>query len=185
MSKPALFLDRDGVIIDDVPYLSDADGVLLKSSIADFLAYFRQKGFWVFVVTNQSGVGRGKIQPNELDDIHERMRSLLLREHEHAAIDANFHCPHHPKADLIEYRKLCDCRKPKPGLLSMACEQFDVDLGKSIMIGDRESDIAAGNALGVDSYQIHAASSEFSASAHAKAVFPSVAELFQYAKKCL
>jgi len=183
VSGPALFLDRDGVIIDDVPYLSDPKGVRLKSGIADLIAFARTKAFRVFVVTNQSGVGRGKIKLEQLDAIHEKMKSMLLTANEHAQIDAIYFCPHHPEADLEEYRQVCPCRKPGDGMLSMACEEFEVDLAGSYMVGDRDSDMAAGVAKGVKALQICEPGGEFEVSTKADKVFTSVLDLLEYLKK--
>lgn len=184
-AKPALFLDRDGVIMDDVPYLSSVSGIKLKPLIEELMAFCVEKGFWVFVVTNQSGIARGKIKPQELSAIHKEVQKQLLQKNPNARFDEIYFCPHHPEAALEEYRQVCDCRKPKSGLLKMACEAFAVDLTKSIMVGDRDSDMAAGNGLGVDSYQIYENGSEHASSAQATKVFASVRELYEYLQKTL
>jgi D-glycero-D-manno-heptose 1,7-bisphosphate phosphatase len=169
--------------MDDVPYLSDASLVRLRPAAADLIAFYRQKGFLVFVVTNQSGIARGKIELQELRQIHARVQEMLAAKNAEAKIDGVYFCPHHPQADLEEYRVDCTCRKPKPGLLLQACSEYEVDLENSLMVGDRSSDVQAGIAAGVRSYQVVEQGSEFAPAKEAAGVFASVAELFDSLKK--
>lgn len=140
-SHPAIFLDRDGVIIENrSDYVRSWEDVELFPQALTALAGIRDTAYKIIIVTNQSGVGRGHILLTAAHDINER----LVKEIEQAGgrVDAVFMCPHAPDAG-------CDCRKPKPGLLLQAAAELSLDLGRSIMIGDALTDLAAGRAAGV------------------------------------
>ncbi|HZU25147.1 MAG TPA: HAD family hydrolase [Bryobacteraceae bacterium] len=133
MSRACVFLDRDGVINMKPPpggYLRDATEFRLAPNVADWIRLFRALGFLVIVVTNQRGVARGITRPADLEEIHRRMRAELERAG--ARIDDIFVCPHEEGA--------CDCRKPRPGLVEQAREKWDIDLRRSVMIGDSDVD---------------------------------------------
>ena len=133
----ACFLDRDGVINEEVCYLSDPEGVILVPGIADGIKLAREAGYLIVVITNQAGVARGFYSEDCIPLVHaEIQRQLALQ---NTKIDAFYHCPHHP-----EYSGACDCRKPKPGMLFAAARDLDIDLSKSFIIGDRLSDLDAG-----------------------------------------
>jgi D-glycero-D-manno-heptose 1,7-bisphosphate phosphatase len=144
--KPAVFLDRDGVIIEDAHYLDDPHRLQLVPGSADAIAALNRAGWPVVVVTNQSGVGRGLFPLQAVEQVHDHLRQLLAGYG--ARLDAIHYCPHHPEAELPEFRQQCDCRKPRPGLLTRAAQELGLDLAASWMIGDRESDLAAGAAVG-------------------------------------
>lgn len=144
--RPAIFLDRDGVIIDDVHYLSVPEQIRLIPGSAEAIASLNRAGWPVIVVTNQAGVARGLFTPADVDRVHRRLSELLARHG--AAIDAYYFCPHYPEAIVPEYRKACDCRKPNPGMLRKAAAERGLDLMRSWMVGDRESDLQAGAAVG-------------------------------------
>lgn len=136
---PALFLDRDGTLIEDPGYLADPDQVRLLPGVADALVRARDAGFHLIVVTNQSGIGRGLITAGQLDAVHDRIGHLLA---EHGAfIDVWTHCPHLPDAD-------CDCRKPRTGLHQALATALGIDLAASWCIGDRLSDLLPAQTLG-------------------------------------
>lgn len=137
----AFFLDRDGVINEEVDYLSDPDKAVILPGVAAALRRLHEAGFLAIVVTNQSGVARGMYGESDVQAVHERIRELLAREG--AAVDRFYYCPHHPK-----YGSPCSCRKPEPGMILTACREFDIDPAHSAMVGDRLSDIAAGRAAG-------------------------------------
>jgi D-glycero-D-manno-heptose 1,7-bisphosphate phosphatase len=143
--KKAIFLDRDGVInevlSERVRFVNRPSDFYLLPGVADAIAIFRKLGYLIFVVTNQGGIGCGFMDEKSLQAIHQRMREALLEENEQAIIDDIRYCPHHPKAG-------CDCRKPRPGMLLQLAEEYQVDLGRSIMVGDMESDRQAGRAAG-------------------------------------
>ena len=141
MAKAAVFLDRDDTLIENIPYLGDPSKVRLVAGAAEGCQKLIQAGYPLFVVSNQSGVGRGWIDPVALERIHAKLDRLLL-EAEGFRMDAYSICPHRPEDG-------CICRKPKPELLLSAARSLDIDLSRSFMIGDRKSDYEAGVAAGV------------------------------------
>lgn len=140
--NPAVFLDRDGILIEDVQALTELQQIRVLPGIAESLRTLRAAGFGLIVVTNQPVVARGMISEAELLRIHLQLRSALQTAG--ADVDAIYFCPHHPNATLPEYRLTCECRKPRPGMLIEAARERQVDLCSSFMVGDRMSDIAAG-----------------------------------------
>ncbi|MCQ2377624.1 MAG: HAD family hydrolase [Victivallaceae bacterium] len=139
--KRALFLDRDGVIIRQKPYLHSPDQVELENGVAAGLREFRAAGFLIVAVTNQSGVARGLFTLADVEKVHRRIEELLAAED--ASIDAFYICPHHP-----DFGSPCDCRKPAPGLLLQAARELDIDLEASVMCGDKLGDLEAGKNAG-------------------------------------
>lgn len=137
--RRAVFLDRDETLNEDPGYLSDPKLVKLLPGVGEALAALHQAGYLLVVVTNQSGVGRGLITLDDLGRIHTRMNELLSAYG--TKIDHFECCVHHPEAN-------CDCRKPKPKLLQMSAQHLGIDLKKSYMVGDRDSDVLAGVAAG-------------------------------------
>jgi D-glycero-D-manno-heptose 1,7-bisphosphate phosphatase len=146
MSDPAIFLDRDGVIIVEANYLSDPEQVELLPGTAEAIAALNRAGAPAVVVTNQSGVARGYFPESRIRVIHERLDELLAEKGAH--IEKYYHCPHHPTKGTGPYLKKCDCRKPEPGLLHRAAAELDLDLGRSFMVGDKLSDTTAGRNAG-------------------------------------
>lgn len=144
--KPAVFLDRDGVVIEDSHYLGDATRLRLIPGSAEAIAALNRAGWVVVVVTNQSGVARGLFSLDSIGLVHNAISAMLA---DHGAyIGAYQFCPHHPEAEIAEFRQDCDCRKPKPGMLHRAARELNLDLAPSWMIGDRVSDLEAGAAAG-------------------------------------
>lgn len=139
MKKPAVFIDRDGTINEQMGYINHVSRFILLPSAAEAVRLLNGHGYLAIVVSNQSGVGRGYFPIELVHDVHEYMKSLL--EKEGAAVDGIYFCPHHPEALVPEYRIDCNCRKPKTGLIEKACEDFDIDMKNSYVIGDRCSDI--------------------------------------------
>jgi D-glycero-D-manno-heptose 1,7-bisphosphate phosphatase len=131
-------IDRDGTIIVERHYLSDPDQVTLLPGSAQGLRRMREAGFLLFVVTNQSAVGRGIISLDRLDQIHARMNELLSQEG--SAVDGIFFCPHTPE-------DRCECRKPKAGLLHQAASRFEINLSEGFVIGDKPCDIDLGRSV--------------------------------------
>ncbi len=140
--RPAVFLDRDGTILELVPYLSSASQVRLLPGAGDALRRLRDAGFALVVATNQSAVARGLLDEDGLRSIHLRMEELLRNEGVH--LDGIEFCPHHP-----DYTGRCACRKPLPGMLRRSAHSLDLDLGQSFMIGDNGPDVEAGRNAGV------------------------------------
>ncbi len=139
MKKPAVFIDRDGTINEQMGYINHVSRFILLPGAAESVRLLNGHGYLAIVVSNQSGVGRGYFPIELVHDVHEYMKSLL--EKEGAAVDGIYFCPHHPEALVPEYRIDCNCRKPKTGLIEKACEDFDIDMKNSYVIGDRCSDI--------------------------------------------
>jgi D-glycero-D-manno-heptose 1,7-bisphosphate phosphatase len=143
----AVFLDRDGVLVEDRGLLVDAAELRIVPGVPSALRRLRENGFRLIVVSNQAVVARGMITPEGVEAIHAHLLRLL-EEAGAPRLDAIYFCPHHPEADLPEYRVDCDCRKPRPGALVRAAEEHGLNLAESYMIGDRMTDIAAGAAAG-------------------------------------
>ncbi len=148
--QKAVFLDRDGTINKYVGFLKNIDEFELLDGAADAIKALNQSGYLVIVVTNQPVIARGEVTLEELDEIHNKMETLLGNEG--AYVDDIFYCPHHPDKGFIgekpEYKIECTCRKPKPGMLLKAAEKYNIDLAMSWMIGDHVNDIEAGKNAG-------------------------------------
>ena len=147
MARPAVFLDRDGVLIRDVHLLTRCDQVELYACAPRAVRRLQEAGFVVVVVSNQTVVARGLASKQDVERIHAWIQELL-RMSGGGETDRFYFCPHHPNATLPQYRVECDCRKPRPGLLLRAAQELDLDLGASHMVGDRISDIIAGQRAG-------------------------------------
>lgn len=145
-SRGALFVDRDGVLIEEAPYISSPHQVRLLPGVGEALARVNRCGVPVVVITNQSGIARGFFTERDLHAVHARLDELLARAGAH--IDRYYYCPHHPEVGLAEYRRACDCRKPAPGLLLQAAHDLAISLPHSFFVGDRISDVQAAAAAG-------------------------------------
>ena len=145
--KPAVFLDRDGVLIEDVDLLTQQRQVHILPGVPSALASLSEAGYEFIVVSNQTVVARGLARESDVKRINDFINQKLF-ESGGPHIPAWYFCPHHPNATIAEYKVDCDCRKPKPGLLFRAGEQLQIDLKRSFMIGDRITDILAGKAAG-------------------------------------
>ena len=146
--RPAVFVDRDNTLIDDPGYISDPDQVHLLDGVADGLRRLREAGLPVIIVSNQSGVARGMFTEQDLETIHQRLRSDL--QEQAADVDAIYYCPYleGPEAVVEEYRRDSNLRKPKPGMLLKAAREMNIDLIRSWMIGDSDRDAQAGRTAG-------------------------------------
>jgi len=144
----SIFLDRDGVINVDTGYIGDFSRVEFILDTIQVLRKFTDEGVQLFVVTNQSGLARGYFDWQQYCllniKILETMRSYGVN------IVEIFTCPHHPEGIVEKYKKECNCRKPKPGLILMACKKYNLDVSKCILVGDKVSDIQAGKAAGIN-----------------------------------
>ena len=150
--QEAVFLDRDGTINKYVGFLRNIDDFELIDGVAEFIKKANNAGKLVIVITNQPVIARGEVTWEELNEIHNKMETLLGQ---HGAyIDDIFICPHHPdkgfEGERVEYKIDCECRKPKPGLILQAAEKYNIDLSKSVMIGDSERDMEAGRRVGCE-----------------------------------
>jgi D-glycero-D-manno-heptose 1,7-bisphosphate phosphatase len=139
----ALFLDRDGVINVDHGYLYKAEDVEFVEGIFELCRRFRDTGYMLVVVTNQSGIGRGYYTETDFHALSQWMKEQFAEQGCH--IEKFYFCPHHASKAKGEYLQDCDCRKPKPGMLLQAAKELDIDLGQSVFIGDKYSDMQAGN----------------------------------------
>ena len=147
MKKKACFLDRDGVVIVDKDYLSNPSDVQLTDGAAQAIKKLNDMNYLVIVVSNQSGVARGYFNEGSIKDVHQKI-SDLIKYQANAVIDKFYYCPHHKNGSIAPYNIDCDCRKPKLGMFKKALTDFDIDIENSIMIGDKISDIKAGNQIG-------------------------------------
>lgn len=152
--KKAIFLDRDGVINEDVGYVGSINRLKLFEDTEDSLKALHDLGFLLIVITNQSGVARGLFDTNDVDKVNQEINKRLFKK-SNIKIDHFYVCPHHPDATRPEYRISCDCRKPKPGLIHQAVKDYpDIELSKSWLIGDKSSDVEAGLSAGIRTIQI-------------------------------
>ncbi len=144
--RQAVFLDKDGTLIDNVPYNVNPDRIRLRSGAAEGLARLHQAGYLLLVVSNQSGVARGLFPESALAGVEARLRELLGR----AGIPlAGFaYCPHHPEGVVEAFRAACECRKPAPGMILRLAGEHGIDPARSWMIGDILDDVQAGRAAG-------------------------------------
>ena len=138
---PAAFLDRDGTIIAERDYIRDPNDVLVLDSAAAGLRALRDAGYLLIVVTNQSGIARGLMTPAQYEAVHAHMLELLRIDG--IELDGVYYCPHHP-----DYTGPCACRKPATGMYEQAARELDIDLSRSLFIGDKRSDVEPAQTLG-------------------------------------
>ncbi len=145
--RKAFFIDRDGVVNVEVDYLHRPEDVILIGGLGEALGRIHRAGFLAVVVSNQSGVARGMYTMNEVKAVEVRICELLIQSGSDVP-DAFYYCPHHKKGIVPELAVDCDCRKPKPGMFLQAARDWEIDPAQSYMIGDRMSDLLAGQAAG-------------------------------------
>jgi len=146
MSRPAVFLDRDGTLIEERGYLDRLEDLQIFPWTGDSLRLLKRAGFVTVVVTNQSAIGRGLIDEAFLNRVHAAIDARLASSG--GRIDRYCFCPHFPESRIERYRQVCACRKPAPGMILQACREMDLDPARSVMIGDRWLDVACGRAAG-------------------------------------
>lgn len=148
--QKAIFLDRDGTINKMVGFLTDIDDLELLDGAADAIKKINHSEYLAIVITNQPVIARGEVTINELNEIHNKLETLLGEKG--AYIDGLYYCPHHPDkgfiGEVIEYKIICDCRKPKPGMILKAANDFNINIANSWMIGDSKNDILCGKNAG-------------------------------------
>ena len=145
--RPALFLDRDGVINVDHNYVYRAENFEWIEGAAEAIRAFNQRNWWVFVVTNQSGIARGYYTEEQMQELHVWLgQELAARD---AKIDRIYHCPYHEDGTIDRYRRDSFDRKPKPGMLIQAMTDFPVEKERSFLIGDKQADLEAAKAAGI------------------------------------
>jgi D-glycero-D-manno-heptose 1,7-bisphosphate phosphatase len=143
----AVFLDRDGTLVDELGFLRRPEDLRLLPRAAEGVRAFNAAGWRVIVVTNQSGLARGLFTPDDLAAVHARLEAALAEEG--ARLDAILHCPHHPEEGVPPLRAACECRKPAPGLLLEAASRFGLELGACWIVGDSRRDLEAGRRAGL------------------------------------
>lgn len=137
--RPAVFLDRDGTVNEQMGYINHISRFHLLPGAADAIRLLNREGIPVVVVSNQSGLARGYFPEELLEEVNRKMNQLLAEQG--AILDGIYVCPHHPQAKVVQYRKACSCRKPGTGLLEQAAAELGLDLARSFLVGDRWSDI--------------------------------------------
>lgn len=147
MSRPAVFMDRDGTISEEVGYVNHLSRYRLLPRSLEAIRLINGAGLMAIVTTNQSGVARGYFSQDLVEAVHARLLSLAAGAG--ARLDAIYYCPHHPAEGSPPWRAACDCRKPKPGMILRAAREHDIDLERSYVVGDSVVDIEAGAAAGV------------------------------------
>lgn len=146
MSIKAIFLDKDGTLVENIHYNADPARIVLCRGAGAALRLLARLGYRFFVVSNQDGVARGSLSEADLDGVWRKLAALLAREH--VTLEACYYCPHHPEGHVEAYALECLCRKPMPGLLIRAAREHDIDLAASWMVGDILHDVEAGNRAG-------------------------------------
>ena len=149
MKRPAVFIDRDGTISEEVGYVNHPTRFRLYSYSADAIKTLNDNNWLAIVVTNQAGVARGYFSEDVIVSVHDQLNKQLATQN--ARLDAIYYCAHHPTVGEPPYRLDCDCRKPKAGLVNRAVTDFEIDLSNSWMVGDRYSDIELAQNAGLRS----------------------------------
>ncbi|GAA0351482.1 D-glycero-beta-D-manno-heptose 1,7-bisphosphate 7-phosphatase [Morganella psychrotolerans] len=147
MGIPAVFLDRDGTINIDTGYLHESDDFQFIDNAIEAMQTIKQMGYALIIVTNQSGIARGMFTEDQFMHLTEWMDWSLADRG--VDLDGIYYCPHHPEGTVEEYRQVCNCRKPEPGMLLDAQQQLDIDMSNSYMVGDKFEDMQAGRAAKV------------------------------------
>ena len=150
MKRPAVFFDRDGVLNEDSGYVFEISKLKWIDGAREAVKASNDAGFFVFVVTNQSGVARGYYEETHIEALHKGMADDLSKIGAH--IDAFEYCPYHPEASIERYRRASHRRKPAPGMINDLVERFPVDVSRSILIGDKPTDLEAARAAGIKGY---------------------------------
>ena len=149
MKRPAVFIDRDGTISDEVGYVNHPSRFRLLEHSTEALRLLNEAGWLAILVTNQAGVARGYFSEAMVQEVHANLSAVL--EKDGARLDAIYYCAHHPSVGEPPYRLDCDCRKPRPGLINRAAAELEIDLAHSWMVGDRFSDVELARNAGVHS----------------------------------
>jgi D-glycero-D-manno-heptose 1,7-bisphosphate phosphatase len=144
---PAVFFDRDGTLNVDTGYLHEKEKLQWMPEAREAVKYVNDMGYLAIVITNQSGVARGMFGEQAVRELHAYMNEQLEKIGAH--LDGFYYCPHHPEAAVPEYRQDCACRKPKSGLIDKACQDFEIDLEHSLMVGDSPRDVECAAGAGV------------------------------------
>jgi histidinol-phosphate phosphatase family protein len=144
--SPAVFLDRDGTLLEEVGYLDRLERLTIFPFSVDGVRLLNRAGFKVVVITNQAGVARGLVEEPFVGEAHSYLAGVFAEGG--ATIDGWYYCPHHPDAPIEAYRQQCECRKPRPGMIRRAERDLDLDLARSFVVGDRWLDVELARAVG-------------------------------------
>jgi D,D-heptose 1,7-bisphosphate phosphatase len=153
MSQKAVFFDKDGTLVHDVPYNVKPNLIKLTEGASECLRLLRASNFKLFVITNQSGIARGFFAESDLNAVWKKLNELTGIE-----FDGFYYCPHYPAGEIAEYSKDCDCRKPEAGLILQAAREHNIILNNSWFIGDSLKDVAAGQRAGCQTILLDAES---------------------------
>ena len=144
--RKAVFLDKDGTLIPDIPYNVNPELITLEDGVLDGLKLLQQAGYIFIVISNQAGVAKGHFTIDKLEKVKEKLDLLLAKDN--IKIEAFYFCPHHPEGTIAAFSVPCNCRKPQPGMIIEAAADKKIDVEKSWMIGDILNDVEAGNRAG-------------------------------------
>ena len=147
MRQPGLFLDRDGVVNVDIGHAHRIEQIEFVPGIFDLVKRANNLGYFVAIITNQAGIGKGFYSEEQFQTLTRWLLSTM--QSNGAIINHVEFCPHHPLATVEKYRQVCECRKPKPGMIRKIAQMFELDLGQSVLVGDRQTDIEAGLSGGI------------------------------------
>lgn len=147
MKKPAIFIDRDGTINEQMGYVNHTSRFVMLPRVPEAFRMVNQAGFLAIIVSNQSGVARGYFPIELIYSINSMMKESVGKQGGH--IDGIYFCPHYPKGSVQEYAMECDCRKPRTGLIERACRDFEIDLMRSYMVGDHYTDMELAERLDI------------------------------------
>jgi D-glycero-D-manno-heptose 1,7-bisphosphate phosphatase len=136
--RKALFIDRDGVINEDTGYPHKPEHIRFNDAVFTLCKQATRKGYLLVVITNQAGVAKGTFTEKDVAALHEWMAGEFKKRG--ISIERFYYCPHHPDGTVPAYRLVCNCRKPKPGMIERAAKDLNIDIGKSLVIGDKPSD---------------------------------------------
>lgn len=154
--QKAVFLDRDGVLNEDVGYLYKIEDFKWQQEAPEAIQYLKSQGYFIVVVTNQSGIARGYYEEKDVHILHNWLNEELKRFH--TQIDAFYYCPHHHEGVVQSYKIECNCRKPKAGMIETAIQEYQLDRTQSFLIGDKISDLTAAQAAQMKGYLFHGGS---------------------------
>jgi D,D-heptose 1,7-bisphosphate phosphatase len=146
MAMKAIFLDKDGTLVDNLPYNVEPRRITLASGAGPALRLLSRLDYRFYVISNQDGIAQGRFGEDAMDRVRDRISDLLFREN--LSLDGFYFCPHHPDGTVTRYAVACECRKPLPGMLLKAAQEHDIDLAASWMVGDILHDVEAGNRAG-------------------------------------
>ena len=148
----AVFFDRDGTINVEKHYLYQIEEFEFREGAVELLKKYRELGYLLILITNQSGIARGYYSEEDMQKLHEFMQIELRKQN--AQFDAIYYCPHHPNGKVEKYRMECNCRKPKKGLFEQAIKEWNINAAESIAVGDKERDIIPAKELGMRGYLV-------------------------------